>query len=84
MPFTVCDTVSQGSTGRFESAENGFGKWLESQQHPIDRRRAERYMQGARNCGLTAESNITSLQAIKEEKRLHGRDPNGSLPQPGG
>ena len=73
----VSDRPTDGATGRFVAAngdhDTGFQGWLKQQPEQLSRDKAYRWIQGARNCGLTPESNILALNTLKEEKKLHGK-----------
>ena len=69
-----CAVTAQRQDGTFAQQENsGFTRWLEGQNIGVNRRQAYSYIQGARNAGLTPESNILALQTLKAEKKLHGQ-----------
>ncbi len=69
-----CLTVRHRSDGQFQiSDDGGFRTWLEAPEIGYSRPTAYRYMQGAKNCGLTADSHIINLQAIKDTRKLNGQ-----------
>ena len=68
-----CPTVGHRSDGTFQTDDGGFRAWLERPEIGLSKSVAYRYMQGAKNCGLTADSHIINLQAIKDTRKLNGQ-----------
>ena len=68
---------TNGANGQFLATggeqEGGFRTWLEKPEINLPKSSAYRYMQGAKNCGLTADSHIINLQAIKDTRKLNGQ-----------
>ena len=67
---------TDGETGRFVAIpdhDRGFAGWLEREHPGCPRRTAYRYIQGASNAGLTPESPLTAVEALRAEQRLKDR-----------
>ena len=75
--------IEHGMTGKQNASKNGhetvshpsagFLKWLWSAAPGIEARSAQNYMNAARNLGLSAESSLEDVRALRDADALEGK-----------
>lgn len=63
-------TISAKAEGK---ADLGFIAWLETKFPGFSTRTARNYMNGARNCGLTADHSLEDVDALRTAQALHDK-----------
>lgn len=69
-----CDTCHTGRDGKFvESEDGGFRAWLQEKYPQISSRTVYRYINGAKNCGLTINDDASAIETLRGTHALQGK-----------